>query len=40
MTAVSAPVDWVESVSYLRLPARSNRRLKTLMDQNNEGHLT
>ena len=40
MTAVSAPLDWVESVSELRLPAKSDRRLQVLMDRNNEGQLT
>ena len=39
MTVVSAPVDWVERVSELRLPARSDRRLQWLMDRNNEGQL-
>ena len=39
MTVVSAPVDWVERVSELRLPARSDRRLQWLMDRNNEGKL-
>ena len=40
MTAVTAPVDWVESVSELRLPPKSDRRLQLLMDRNNEGQLT
>jgi hypothetical protein len=40
MTVVSAPVDWVELVSELKLPAKSNRRLQYLMDRNNEGQLT
>jgi hypothetical protein len=39
MSVVSAPVDWVERVSQLRLPARSDRRLRWLMDRNNEGQL-
>ena len=40
MSVISAPVDWVESVSELRLPLRSDRRLQELMDRNNEGALT
>lgn len=40
MSAVSAPTDWVESVSKLRLPAKSDQRLQTLMDRNNDGCLT
>ena len=40
MTVVSAPLDWVESVSALKLPPRSDRRLQELMDRNNEGRLT
>jgi hypothetical protein len=40
MTAITAPIDWVESVSELKLPAKSNRRLQVLMDRNNEGQLT
>lgn len=38
-SAISAPVDWVESVSSLRLPARADRRLQDLMDRNTEGQL-
>jgi hypothetical protein len=37
---VSAPVEWVESVSDLRLPPKANERLQQLMDQNTEGLLT
>ena len=37
---VSAPADFVESVSQLRLPAKTDRRMQTLMDRNNEGLLT
>ena len=40
VTVVSAPAEWVESVSELRLPARADRRLQQLMDRNNEGKLT
>ena len=39
MTVVAAPVDWVEFVSKLRLPAKTDRRLQELMDRNNEGRL-
>ena len=37
---VAAPVEWVESVSDLRLPSRANERLQQLMDRNTEGRLT
>ena len=37
---VSAPIDWVESVSRLRLPANADRRLQELMDRNNDGALS
>jgi hypothetical protein len=36
---VSAPVEWVEAVSELRLPARADRKLQELMDRNAEGLL-
>jgi len=36
---VPAPIDWVESVSRLRLPVKTDRRLQELMDRNNEGLL-
>jgi hypothetical protein len=39
-TTVSAPLEWVESVSDLRLPSRANARLQQLMDHNTEGLLT
>ena len=39
-TIVSAPLEWVESVSGLRLPPRANVRLQHLMDRNTEGLLT
>lgn len=39
MAVISAPFDWVESVSKLKLPPRSDRRLSELMDRNNEGLL-
>ena len=37
---IAAPVDWIESVGNLRLPAKADRRLQDLMDRNNEGRLT
>jgi hypothetical protein len=39
-TTVSAPVEWVKSVSGLRLPPKANERLQQLMDRNTEGLLT
>jgi hypothetical protein len=39
-SVISAPVTWVESVSALRLPRKADRRLRTLMDRNNEGKLS
>ena len=38
-SVISAPVDWVESVSSLTLPLRADRRLQELMDRHNEGQL-
>lgn len=37
---ISAPVDWIESVGNLRLPPKTDHRLRVLMDLNNEGRLT
>ena len=39
MSTLVAPQDWVESIGRLRLPGRSDRRLRELMDRNNEGRL-
>jgi hypothetical protein len=36
---VVAPVEWVESVSDLRLSPRADARLQQLMDRNTEGLL-
>lgn len=36
---VAAPLEWVESVSDLRLPPRTDTRLQQLMDRNSEGLL-
>ena len=38
-SVIDAPVDWVESVGNLRLPAKADHRLQELMDRNNEGLL-
>ena len=38
-SVIPAPVDWVESVSSLKLPPRADRRLQELMDRHNEGQL-
>ncbi len=40
MAALTAPSEWVESVSRLKLPAKADDRLQALMDRNNEGQLT
>jgi len=40
MTVISAPLDWVELVSDLRLPPKADRRLQVLMDRNTEGELS
>ena len=39
-TTVTAPLEWVEAVSGLRLPPQVNDRLQYLMDRNTEGLLT
>lgn len=39
MSVISAPAEWVESVSKLKLPSHADRRLGELMDRNNEGQL-
>ena len=40
MSTVSAPVARIESVAEIRLPPRSDRRLRLLMERNTEGLLT
>ena len=40
MAVISAPVERVESVSELKLPPKSDRRLQELMSRNNDGRLT
>lgn len=37
--AMSTPLDWVESVSSLKLPVRADRRLRELMDRNTDVQL-
>ena len=36
---ITAPVEWVEAVGNLHLPAKADQRLQELMDRNNEGVL-
>lgn len=36
---VDAPLEWVESITMLRLPERADKRLQELMDRNTEGRL-
>ena len=40
MSVISAPLDWVELASDLRLPPKTDRRLQELMDRNTEGRLS
>lgn len=40
MSVIPAPAKWVESVSRLKLPRKSDRRLQVLMDRNTEGQLS
>ena len=40
MSVVSAPTDWVTTVSELKLPPRADERLQQLMDRNSRGELT
>ena len=39
-SVIAAPVDWIESVGNLRLPAKADHRLQRLMQRNNEGLLS
>ena len=39
-TTVDAPLQWVESITMLRLPEQAAQRLQDLMDRNNEGQLS
>ena len=40
MTVVQAPAEWVEFVSELRLPPKSDRRLQDLMSRHSDGLLS
>ena len=40
MSSIAAPTEWVETVSTLRLPPKTDRRLQDLMERNTEGQLT
>lgn len=40
MVVITAPRDWIESVSELKMPAMADRRMQELMDRNNDGTLT
>lgn len=39
-SVIAAPVDWIESVGDLRLPAKADHHLQELMDRNTEGLLS
>ena len=39
-TTVNAPVEWVESITMLKLSEHADKRLQDLMDRNNEGKLS
>lgn len=39
-TTVIAPLEWVESIGQLALPAKTDERLQELMNRNNEGKLS
>ncbi len=39
-TTVEAPLQWVESITLLRLPEQADQRFQDLMDRNNQGELT
>ena len=40
MSVIEAPSEWVESVSSLRFPHKTDERMQELMHRNNEGQLT
>jgi hypothetical protein len=40
MPTVEAPLEFVESLAELRLPAKTDALLQCLMDRNTEGQLT
>jgi hypothetical protein len=37
---IDAPLEWVETVGQLRLPAKADARLQELMDRNTEGSIS
>ena len=39
-TVIQAPLEMVEAVASLRIPAKADQRLQTLMDRNTNGALT
>ncbi len=39
-TTIDAPLQWVESITMLRLPEQADQRLQDLMDRNNDGQLS
>ncbi len=39
-SVITAPTEWIESVSNLRFPPKADDRLQHLMERNNEGLLT
>ena len=39
-STIPTPIDWVQSLSELRLPSRADQRLQELMHRNTEGQLT
>lgn len=39
-TTFDAPLQWVESITMLRLPELADQRLQVLMDRDNEGNLS
>lgn len=39
-TTIPVPQDWVESVTALKFPEPTDRRLQGLMELNNEGRLS
>jgi hypothetical protein len=40
MSPIPAPPEWVEAVSRLRLPPRTDHRMQALMDRNSAGQLS
>lgn len=37
--SISAPTEWIASISELKFPASTDHRIQVLMDRNNEGRL-